>query len=112
MFGLIKCWFLHAQHEVGGTVESKYKAASEIFRIALRSSENQLKLLHWALDVVLCGGEFRQLESGTDLHRQYWELGHRIASEIVKHQEYLNIDQIWFEPDYEAALTRLNNKSR
>jgi len=75
MIGRIRCWYLHTQYGGGGTAENKYKAASKMLRIALRSSANQLELLNWALNVILSGGRFHELKPATDFHRQYWELG-------------------------------------
>lgn len=109
MFSYFKSAFLHATNEVGAGPEQRYKAASSIYRSALRagSKGSQHRQLHWALDVVLCEGRFDDLEVGTDLHRRYWTLGHQIATEILKHQDILNIQQVWFANDYDDAKAML-----
>ena len=106
----VKGAILHGLFEVGASAETKYRAGSEILRLALRSSGNQRhRLLHWALDVVLHGGRFNELERGTDFHQQYWELGHQIASEMLKGQDRLNISGVWLKPNYQTAVLHLDH---
>ena len=98
---------LHAMHEVGATAESRYSAASKIFRLSLAGGTYNPGGLHKALDVLLCEGSFESIPIASQLHRRYWELGHRVATEILRHQKHLNIPGYWFAEDYENAKKQL-----
>ena len=102
----LRIGLLHSLNEVGASPEKRYKAASKMLRLALADGSNHWGL-HWALDVLLCEGRFATISTDSHLHRRYWALGHRIANEILKHQETLNIDTYWFADSYEAAREEL-----
>lgn len=102
----LRIGLLHSLNEVGAPPEKRYKAASKMLRLALADGSNHWGL-HRALDVLLCEGKFEAIPTDSHLHRRYWELGHRIANEILNHQEYLNIQTYWFADSYEAAREEL-----
>ena len=97
---------LHEMYEIGSTAEKRYEIASKMFRLAISKKDEQSRLndLHKTLDVILCEGKFNTIQSGTEFHKNYWELGHRTAIEIKKSQENLNIDSFWFADDYDSAM--------
>jgi hypothetical protein len=96
---------LHARYEVGASAEQRVEVATRMLDLALQkdSPKARHKALHKALDVVLCEGRFDDLEVGSNLHQKYWDVGHRIATEILKQQQYLNIQSVWFAEDYDEA---------
>lgn len=97
--------WLHSLNEVGAPPARRYRAASTMLRLALLEKDGPPhEWLHYALDVILCEGRIRELRPGTDFHRQYWWLGHRIATEIIKQQDELNISNFWLSESYEQAL--------
>jgi hypothetical protein len=98
---------LHALNEVGAPAEKRYKAAAKMLRLSQAGGESNHWGLHRALDVLLCEGIFERIPTDSRLHHGYWELGHRIANEILKQQEYLNIQAYWFADSYEAAKEEL-----
>lgn len=100
---------LHAMYEVGASAEKRVEVATRMLHLALqkKSPKARHNALHKALDVVLCEGKFGQLEVGSNLHQKYWESGHEIAIEILKHQEYIGIDDVWFATDYDSAKALL-----
>lgn len=102
---VLRIKLLHSLNEVGATPENRYSAASRMLELSL--AEGSHWGFHRALDVLLCEGKFRSIPTDSALHRRYWELGHRIASEILKHQKYLNIEGHWFADTYEAAKQEL-----
>lgn len=101
----VEIYLLHSLYAVGTAPEKRQKVASRMLELALKEKNPklQLKQLHWALDVVLCEGNFETLEVGSDLHKKYWEVGHKIAIAIKRHQDNLNIPQIWFVESYMAV---------
>lgn len=104
---------LHSIYEVGASAEKRLEVGSKMLRWALstQNPEFRHRELHLALDVVLCEGRIDELEDGSALHRKYWELGHRIAMEIRKRQEYLNIGEEWSAPDYDSARKLLHRRN-
>ena len=112
MLKTLKVNTLHAAHEVGASAEKRYEIASTILNLALSSNNRkwQHDTLHKALDVLLCEGKFESIPFNDPLHRQYWELGHSVASEILKHQDYVNIQSYWFSDDYESAKEELKSR--
>lgn len=103
----VRIALLHATNEVGSTPERRYAAASKILRLSLAGNIYTPWGLHKALDVLLCEGRFESIPIASQLHRRYWELGHRVATEILRHQELLNIQGYWFAENYENAKRQL-----
>ena len=100
---------LHALHEIGTTAEKRVETATRMLDLALKESSPsaQHQALHKALDVLLNEGKFFELSVDDSLHQRYWELGHQIATEILKYQQLLNIDQVWFAKNYIDAKSIL-----
>lgn len=100
---------LHMLYEVGATADKRYWAAARIYRNARKGGGSRLRELHYALDVLLSEGRYREVPETASLHRRYWELGHAIATDIRRVQN-LNIDRFWFADSYEEALQLMNLK--
>jgi hypothetical protein len=99
--------FLHSTNEVGATADRRYEVASRMLQLSFAHGTYDSGSLHKALDVLLCEGKFESIPVASQLHRRYWELGHRVATEILRHQKVLNIQGYWFAETYESAKDQL-----
>ena len=69
----------------------------------------QHKTLHKALDGFVCEDCIEKREPNTPLHRNFWSVGHQIATEILKLQNMLNNSRHWFCQSCEDTIEKMEN---